>query len=218
MHIEPGFINGIKVMAANGAAVGILLLYAKNFFAKFFTTILRTILSAVFFSLFMQSFHMSVGPSELHFIGAMIIYLIFGFLPTLYGFALGLLFQGILFEPSDLPHLAVNSLSLILPLLFVHYIKGKSVLKNKINVLSWKETGKTILALDSMYYAGVTFMVGFWLLGESQTNLQDWALFALSYLPVVFLEPIFTLTAVAGLRIFKDNIIMQHFFAVENFS
>ena len=53
--------------------------------------LLRTLLAALFFSVFMQSFHTPAGASELHFIGAMPIYLTLGFVPTLLGFGLGLL-------------------------------------------------------------------------------------------------------------------------------
>ena len=118
MHIEPGFLSDAKIMAANVAAVGLLAAHAPALWRRP-ALWLRTLLAAVFFSVFMQSFHLPVGPSELHFIGAMPVYVLFGLLPTLFGFALGLLMQGLLFEPQDLVHLAVNALSLIVPLLAV---------------------------------------------------------------------------------------------------
>ena len=172
MHIEPGFISQAKVMGANAAAVGVLGFYAKRLIQRPFD-IVKASLAAVFFSIFMQSFHMSVGPSELHFVGAMAIYLTLGFIPTLFGFAMGLLLQGIIFEPTDLPHLAVNSLSLIVPLITVHLTTGKKLFDRSLDKrLSWP----AILKLDGIYYAGVTLMVGFWLLiGEVQNrcNPQD---------------------------------------------
>lgn len=216
MHIEPGFIHAGKVVAANVAASVTLLVYAKDFVKKFARTLLRTALAALFFSLFMQAFHMSVGPSELHFVGAMVIYLTLGFLPTLYGFALGLLLQGALFEPTDLPHLAVNSLSLIVPLLVVHYSMGKKILEQKISSLPWSGIWRKVIALDALYYSGVTLMVGFWLIGEGQTTFVAWGWFALSYLPVVLLEPIFSLTAVALLKTLKENSWARQMFALEN--
>src|SRR5207244_6248137 len=87
----------------------------------------RTLLAAVFFTLCMQAFHLKVGPSELHFVGAMPMYLAFGLVPTLLGFAAGLLLQGLLFEPADLVHLAVNTLSLAVPLLALHATLVRSV-------------------------------------------------------------------------------------------
>ena len=120
MHIEPGLLAPTKVLLANVSALGLLGLYAQGLL-KQPADLIRTLIGALFFSVFMQGFHLPVGPSELHFVGAMAIYLTLGFLPTLYGFALGLLLQGLLFDPLDLQHLAVNALSLILPLLAVHY-------------------------------------------------------------------------------------------------
>ena len=120
MHIEPGLLAPTKVLLANVSALGLLGLYAQGLL-KQPADLIRTLIAALFFSVFMQGFHLPVGPSELHFVGAMAIYLTLGFLPTLYGFALGLLLQGLLFDPLDLQHLAVNALSLILPLLAVHY-------------------------------------------------------------------------------------------------
>lgn len=59
----------------------------------------------------MQVWHLPIGPSELHMVGAMPIYLLLGFVPTLLGFGLGLLLQGLIFEPQDLAHLSINFLS-----------------------------------------------------------------------------------------------------------
>ena len=151
MHIEPGMLVATKVAAANLAAVGVLSVYLPSLI-KQPSLILRTLLAALFFSLFMQLFHLPVGASELHFVGAMPIYLLFGFIPTLFGFGLGLLLQGLLFEPGDLVHLSVNTLSLAIPLIAVHYTLGQRIAR--LNVL-------TILKLDGAYYAGVTLMVGF---------------------------------------------------------
>ena len=95
MHIEPGFVSAAKVMGANVAVVGLLFFYLKRLI-RHPLDIIKVLLAAIFFSVFMQSFHMSIGPSELHFIGAMSIYLTLGFIPTMFGFALGLLLQGLL--------------------------------------------------------------------------------------------------------------------------
>jgi len=192
MHIEPGMLAQSRIIGADIAAVGLLLTYAPALIKRP-ALWLRTALAAIFFSLFMQAFHMKVGPSELHFVGAMPIYLLLGFLPTLFGFALGLLLQGLLFEPQDLLHLAVNTLSLVVPLIALHNTLGRR-LKATLDVTA-------IVKLDACYYAGVTAMVGFWLLiGEDATALADWARFAASYLSLVLLEPVFTVLIVKGVR------------------
>ncbi len=211
MHIEPGFVSAAKVLGANVTVVGLLSFYLKNLI-RYPIDIVKTLLAAVFFSVFMQSFHMSIGPSELHFIGAMSIYLTLGFIPTMFGFALGLLFQGLLFEPLDLPHLAVNSLSLILPLITVHHVAGKKLFEGSFKKrLSWP----TILKLDGIYYAGVTSMVGFWLfIGEIETPFSAWLAFATSYLAVVAVEPFITLLTVKMLKRYENSPAIKRLFIV----
>ena len=197
MHIEPGILSSAKIAFANVAAVGMLAACAPAL-VKRPTLLLRTALAALFFSIFMQVFHMPVGASELHFVGAMPIYLLLGFVPTLFGFAFGLLLQGLLFDPQDLAHLAVNSLSLMVPLAAVHYGLGKR--------LAGQFTVANIVKLDFAFYAGVTLMVGFWLsMGTEPTPLANWATFAASYLALVLVEPLVTLAIVRAARGFKDS-------------
>lgn len=215
MHIEPGFVSAAKVMGANVAAIGILGFYLKRLVANPMDLI-KGVLAALFFSVFMQSFHLSVGPSELHFIGAMSIYLTLGFVPTIFGFALGLLLQGLVFDPIDLPHLAVNSLSLIAPLIALHYATGKKLFDKGLKQrVSWP----TILKLDAIYYAGVTSMVGFWLfIGEVATPFSAWLSFAGSYLAVVAVEPFITLLTVKTLKRYENAPVVKRLFAVERLS
>lgn len=194
MHIEPGFIAQAKIVLANVAASGMLLTYAKSLITRP-ADIVRSVIAALFFTVFMQSFSMSVGPSELHFVGAMAIYLTLGFIPTLMGFAIGLLLQGLIFNPSDLMHLAVNSLSLIMPLLAVHYGLARKLREG--NELSFK----SILKLDAVYYSGLAAMVGFWLMiGDVATPFAAWATWASTYLVIVAVEPVFTYATVRLLK------------------
>lgn len=193
MHIEPGLLAQSKIVAANAAALAVLASQAPALLRRP-TLWLRTVLAAAFFTLFMQAFHMPVGPSELHFIGAMPIYLLLGFLPTLFGFALGLGLQGLLFEPQDLVHLGVNALSLMVPLIVLHKTLGERLAARSL-------CAAQILKLDGVYYAGVTLMVGFWLTqSETAFALADWLRFTASYLGVVALEPLVTLLLVRGVQ------------------
>lgn len=195
MHIEPGLIAPAKLTLAAAVAGPLLLAYLPQVL-KQPALLLRTLLAALFFSLFMQAFHMKAGPSELHFLGAMPLYLSFGFVPTLLGLALGLLLQGLIFEPQDLVHLAVNSLSLMLPLMAVHYGVAQRLVHGERPI-----TVKTLLQLDSAYYGGVIAMVGFWLaIGQGETSVAEWARFAVAYAPVVLLEPLVTLGTLWLLR------------------
>jgi ABC-type Co2+ transport system permease subunit len=211
MHIEPGFIAPAKLVLANVSAAALLAAHLKGAF-RAPAVLLRALLAASFFSLFMQSFHMPVGPSELHFVGGMAIYLTLGYFPTLYGFALGLLLQGLLFEPQDLVHLAVNSLSLIVPLMVVHHSVGKKLAEGRRN-LSWKE----VVRLDAVYYSGVTLMVGFWLLaGEVETPFFAWAKFAAAYMPLVLIEPVVTMTAVRLLKRWQEHTLVDRCFDIRS--
>jgi ABC-type Co2+ transport system permease subunit len=211
MHIEPGLVAPAKVLIANVSALGLLGFYARGLISQP-VDLIRTLLAAIFFSVFMQGFHLSVGPSELHFVGAMAMYLTLGFLPTLYGFALGLLLQGLVFDPIDLPHLAVNSLSLILPLLAVHYGLGRRLRDAaRGQRISWA----TILKLDAAYYTGVTLMVGFWLaLADVATPVAAWATFAASYLAIVAIEPLVTYGALWLLKRYEDRPLVATCFSV----
>ena len=190
MHIEPGVLNASKLIYANVTAASTLTAYLPSLIRKP-AMIVKIALAAVFFSVFMQIFHMPVGPSELHFVGASAVYFVFGFVPTLFGFAIGLLLQGLVFQPQDLVHLGVNSLSLMVPLIAVHALRGRRYFKGGESQtrLSWAE----IVKFDAVYYAGVVSMVGFWLaLGNEVTPFASWALFAVSYVPLVLCEPVFT--------------------------
>lgn len=183
MHIEIGIISPEKLAYAGVTAAALLAAHTQGLF-KQPVLILRTALAALFFSMLMQAWHLPVGPSELHLVGAMPIYLLFGFLPTLFGFGVGLLMQAMLFEPQDMAHLAVNFLSLAVPLLTVHHTLGQSMKKLTI---------ANVLKLDAVYYTGVTLMVGFWLsISTDAAPVSDWALFAASYVSLVVIEPFMT--------------------------
>ncbi len=90
MHIEIGIISPEKLAYAGVAATALLGAHTLGLLESP-TAWLRTALAAFFFSVLMQAWHLPVGPSELHLVGAMPVYLLFGFIPTLFGFGLGLL-------------------------------------------------------------------------------------------------------------------------------
>mgnify|MGYP005824293885 CR=1 FL=1 len=199
MHIEPGYISAAKVAAANAGAVALLASQAKHLLRP--TLVARTLIAALCFTVLMESFFMPVGPSELHFVGAMPIYLLFGFVPTLFGFGIGLLLQGLLFHPTDLLNIGVNTLSLAVPLVALHATMGKRI--GKLDV-------RTILKLDATYYAGVTLMVGFWLsMGEVATPFSAWLTFASSYLVLVACEPLLTYGAVRLMQRHADKPLVR---------
>lgn len=140
-------------------------------------------------------------------------YLTLGFVPTLLGFAVGLLFQGLLFEPWDLPHLAVNSLSLTIPLIAVYFALGRK-LRDQAGgpMIGWSG----ILKLDPMYYSGVAVMVGFWLMvGEVAAPFGAWAAFAGSYLAVVAVELLFAYATLSLLKRYEHTPFVATCFDVQ---
>jgi len=216
MHIEPGVVAPAKVAIANIGAIAVFAWGFKEQVKEFLKqpwVLMKSLLAAAFFSLFMQIYSVPIGPSELHFVGAMALYLTVGFTPTLLGFAIGLLFQGIVFDPGDLMHLGVNSLTLMLPLITTHYVLGSKFFKRSVSErLSWIN----IVKLDAVYYAGVSSMVGFWLLiGDVATPFTSWVTFMASYMSLVVLEPVVTYAAVKGLKAFEDNKVVSRLTSVQ---
>lgn len=216
MHIEPGYVQPAKIIMANAGALSLVGWAAKEQikdWARAPWTFVKTGVAALVFTVFMESFSMPIGPSELHFVGAMAMYLTLGFIPTLMGFALGLALQASLFSPWDMAQLGVNSLSLMAPLVVVHTTMGKALFDE---TLKRRLTLGQIVKLDAVYYSGVTSMVGFWLwIGNSETALSAWLAFAASYLVVVLAEPFLTYGIVTGLKKVQDKVLVQKLFIVE---
>ncbi len=211
MHIELGIIDSARLAAANTAAIGVVATQLPRLILAP-ALVVKTALAAVIFSALMQSWHLSIGPSELHLIGATTVYLLFGFAPTMIGFALGLVLQALLFEPQDMLHIGVNTLSLTLPMLAAHATFGRRL---------FAETGQDrftlarVLRLDAVYYAGVAAMVAFWLgISNDPAPLADWAAWALAYLPVFAAEALLTFATVTLMARFRDRPVIASLFEV----
>ena len=202
MHIEVGIIDPVRIALANAAALGVVASQVPAL-VRNPLALPKAVLSAVAFSALMQTWHLPVGPSELHLIGATTIYMLFGLAPAMLGFALGLVLQAFLFEPGDIPHLGVNALSLMIPMIAVHYSFGRRLFEAK-----FKERfnlGK-VLRIDAVYYAGVSAMVGFWLMiSNDAVAFADWATWVAAYFPVFVAEAFITFTAVLVIKGFRSN-------------
>lgn len=212
MHIEPGIIDAARLGGANLAAATLLASQLRGLVRvprQIGAQIVKTMLAATLFSVLMQLWHLPVGPSELHLIGATTVYLLFGFVPTLLGFGVGLLMQALLFEPQDLLHLGVNTLSLGLPLLAMHAAFGR-----RLFAVATPErfTLLRVLRLDAAYYAGVVAMVGVWLLLSTDAfALADWARWAAAYLPVLLLEATLSFLAVRVISRWRERPLLQRY-------
>ncbi|MBB4010672.1 energy-coupling factor ABC transporter permease [Allorhizobium taibaishanense] len=197
MHIEVGIIDPARVALANAAALSLIATQLPSLI-RHPLVLPKAVLAAVAFSAMMQIWHLPVGPSELHLIGATTIYLLFGFTPAMLGFALGLVLQAFLFEPGDILHLGVNALSLMLPMLVVHLTFGRRLFSTIINE---RLNLARVLRLDATYYMGVSMMVGFWLsISNDGLAFSDWARWVLAYAPVFLVEACITYGVVLGIK------------------
>lgn len=207
MHIEIGIIDPIRIAAANVAALGLVSTQLPGV-VRNPVELVKTGLAALVFSVLMESWHLPIGPSELHLIGATTIYLLFGFRATMLGFAFGLGLQTIV-EPQDALHLGVNSLSLMAPLMAVHATYGRRLFGENT---ADRFTFARVLRLDAIYYAGVASMVGFWLMiSNAATPFADWAHWAVSYAPVFALEACLTFGAVTIFGRKRDLPLLSRF-------
>jgi hypothetical protein len=203
MHIEPGVVDGAKILLSVGtASVACALtveaiidtLRSNGVSALINRTLMTTFL--VFLS-FEVLWHHPVGVSEVHLIMGSTLFLLFGVAPTALGLTLGLLIQGIFFAPTDLPQFGMNLTSLLLPL-FAMSLVARQIVKPSIAYvdLSYRQT----LKLSLVFQGGVVTWVAFWTLygqGVSATNWEALASFAAAYGIVVVIEPLLDLGVLA---------------------
>lgn len=196
MHVEPGIVNGAKMAlsfaTAAGAGTYALKLAFDGLKDKGIASLAsRTLLAmASTFTFFQVLPHFPVGVSEVHFILGSTLFLIFGVAPAAFGLALGLLLQGMLFAPTDLPMYFVNVTTLLVPLFVVSALAKKIIAPNTAYVdLTYKQA----LKLSTAYQAGIVSWVAFWVLygqGFGAEVLASVGSFGLAYMMVILIEPI----------------------------
>lgn len=210
MHIEPGVVDGAKLVLSYATAAGAAGLAGKmawntiknDGFKSFgLRAALSTMAVFIFFEVF---FKYPVGVSEVHLILGATLYLVFGAGPAAIGLALGLLAQGVLFAPADLPQYAMNVTTLILPLWAVAMLAKRIIPVGTAYVdLRYRD----VLALSAMYQGGVVAWVAFWAFygqGFGVENLSAVSTFGVAYLSVVVLEPLIDLVVLAGAKALGD--------------
>src|ERR1700748_3675233 len=203
MHIEPGIVDGTKIVLsyATAAAAGG---YATKLAAETIreqgtvSFVTRTaITTALVFCFFEILPHFSVGVSEVHFIFGSTLFLIFGAAPASLGLAIGLLLQGIFFVPSDLPQYGMNVTTLLVPLFAINALAARIIARGTAYVdLRYRQA----LSLSTAYQAGIVAWVAFWAIygpGLGAENLSSIATFAGSYMLVITVEPLVDLGVLA---------------------
>ena len=210
MHIEPGIVDGAKIAlsyatAAGAASVGAKLAWdtlrengALSFVGR---TLIATALTFVFFEVLP---HYPVGVSEVHFILGSTLFLLLGAAPAAFGLALGLLAQGVLFAPFDLPQYCINVTTLLVPLYGVRMLAKRIIAPNTAYVdLKYSQA----LALSTAYQGGVVAWVAFWALygqGFGVETLAAVSTFGAAYMLVIIIEPLADLAVLAGAKSARD--------------
>ena len=203
MHIEPGIVDGTKIVlsyatAATAGACAIKLAATTARERGVVSLAVRTAATtALVFSFFEILPHFSVGVSEVHFIFGSTLFLLFGAAPAALGLALGLLLQGLFFVPSDLPQYGMNVTTLLVPLFAINALSERIIARDTAYVdLKYGQA----LSLSSAYQAGIVAWVAFWALygrGFGAENLASIATFAGSYALVIVVEPLVDLAVLA---------------------
>lgn len=206
MHIEPGIVDGAKMVLGYVTATG-----AIGYSAKLaLDTVkrdgvaplaVRALMAAVLvFSFFEILPHFPVGVSEVHFILGSTLFLLLGAGPAAFGLALGLLVQGLFFAPADLPQYGMNVTSILVPLLLVDALARRIIPANT----AYKDVSYgQALKLSTAYQGGVVAWVAFWAVygsGVGADNLAQVASFGVAYMSVVIVEPLLDLAILAAAK------------------
>ena len=203
MHIEPGVVDGAKIALSYATAAGAATYGAKQIWTTVKTSgvaklAMRTVIAtAMVFSFFQLLPHFPVGVSEVHFILGSTLFLLFGAAPAALALAAGLLLQGVLVAPFDLPQFGMNVTTLLAPLFALQYLANRIIAPGTAYV---DITYKQALALSTAYQGGVVAWVGFWAFygqGLGAENIAAVSSFAAAYMLVVVIEPVVDLAILA---------------------
>lgn len=210
MHIEPGVVDGAKMVFAYGsaaAAAGYSLKLAANDLkltnvpAFAVRALIATVGTFVFFELMP---HFSVGISEVHFILGTTLFLLLGAGAAAAGLVLGLLIQGAFFAPSDMPMFAVNMTTLLFPLFALNALSKRIVPDARAYVdLDYTQ----VLKMSAVYQGGIVAWVAFWAIygqGFGAENMQSVLSFGAAYMLVIVIEPVADLAVLAAAKATRD--------------
>jgi ABC-type Co2+ transport system permease subunit len=211
MHIEPGIVDGTKIVLSYATAAT-----AAGYAAKLAADTIREQGAMSFATRGAAATvlvfpHFSVGVSEVHFIFGSTLFLIFGAAPAACGLALGLLLQGIFFVPTDLPQYGMNVTTLLVPLFAIAAMADRVIARDTAYVdLKYRQA----LSLSTAYQAGIVAWVAFWAIygrGLGAENLSSIATFAGSYALVIVVEPLVDLGVLALAKamrgVFSDGLV-----------
>jgi ABC-type Co2+ transport system permease subunit len=207
MHIEPGLVDSTKIVLSYATAAGALGWLGKLSLTSvkeqgISSLLQRTLIATLAVFTFFQVFpHYPLGVSEVHFILGSTLFLLFGAAPAGAGLALGLLLQGVLFEPKDIPQYGMNVTSLLVPLFGLEALARRIIAPGTAYVdISYGQA----LKLSTAFQAGVVGWVAFWVFygqGFSAETFTSLATFGGGYMSVVLGEPLVDLVVLAGAKL-----------------
>lgn len=212
MHIEPGVVDGAKMILSYGtaaAAAGLSLKLIADDLKSHnpLSFALRSALAAIgTFICFEVLPTTPVGVSEVHLILGTTLMLILGAGPSALGLAAGLLVQSLFFAPSDLPMFTVNVTTLLFPLFLIATLAKRIIPADKAYVdLGYGD----VLKLSAAYQGGIVAWVAFWAFyGQGVGIASEVMTFGAAYLLVILVEPLVDLAALAGakgLRAYRNS-------------
>ena len=209
MHIEPGVVDGAKMILGYATAAGALSFTAKRVVDVVKTDGLKSLAGLAIRSLIATAAvlfyfqilpHHPVGVSEVHLIMGSTLFLLFGVGPAAIGLAGGLLIQGLLFAPSDLPQYGINVTTLLVPLFAMSALAKRVIAPN----VAYKDLKYSqALKLSTAYQGGIVAWVAFWAFygqGFGVETLASVASFGLAYMSVILIEPLADLALLAGAK------------------
>ena len=217
--MEPEIVQGAKIVLSYGTAavsfgiaskIALENIQKSGVLAMAVKSIITTFLVLMFFEVFP---HQPVGVSEVHLILGSTLFLIFGAAPAALGLAFGLLIQGLLFSPFDLPQYGMNVTTLLMPLFAMSYLAKKIIPEN----IAYKDIKYAdALKLSVIFQSGIITWVASWALygqGFAIENLTSVFSFGAAYMSVVILEPLIDLAVLAGAKTLNS---LQNSSFVEN--
>ena len=206
MHIEPGIVDGAKIVLSYGTAAasfGLLGKMALETIRKsgVLSLAVRSVITTVAVFCFFEILpHYPVGVSEVHFILGSTLFLMFGAGPAAIGLAAGLLLQGALVAPFDLPQYGINVTTLLVPLWGVSLLANRIIPEKTAYVdVSYVQA----LALSTTFQAGIVGWVAFWAFygqGFGAENMASVGSFGFAYMLVILGEPLADLAVLAAAK------------------
>jgi hypothetical protein len=206
MHIEPGVVDGAKIVLSYVTAAGAIGFAAKHALNTIrldgvVPLAVRSVIATILvFSFFQVLPHYPIGVSEVHLILGATLFLMFGAGPASIGLAAGLLAQGLFFVPADLPQYGMNVTSLLVPLLAVSALARRVIPANTpYKDLQYGQ----VLALSTAYQGGVVAWVAFWALygqGFGAENLARVGSFGAAYMTIIIIEPLVDLAILSAAK------------------